>query len=58
MIFVDHPVTGPESHAMAYAGYKNDKAEILDPLIGRKFLTETQLKHVWRGRGIEFNKKD
>ena len=56
MIFVDHPVTGPESHAMAYVEYKNGKAEILDPLSGRKFMTKEQLKKVWHGRGVEFNR--
>jgi len=59
MIFIDNQFTGPESHAVAYMGLNKDKAEIWDPLEGKRFLTKAQLAKIWHGRGIEFqlNKK-
>jgi len=59
MIFIDNQFTGPESHAVAYMGLNKDKAEIWDPLEGKRFLTKDQLAKIWHGRGIEFrlNKK-
>ena len=54
MLFVDHRATGPESHAVAYLGMKEGKAEIWDPIRGLKRLDKTGLTSVWRGRGIEF----
>jgi predicted double-glycine peptidase len=57
MIFIDNQFTGPESHAVAYMGFNKDKAEIFDPLEGRRFLSKNQLAMVWHGRGIEFRLK-
>ncbi len=54
MFFVDHPATGPESHAVAYLGMKEGKAEVWDPIRGLKRLDKKSLASVWRGRGIEF----
>ena len=54
MIFIDNQFTGPESHAVAYMGLNKDKAEIWDPLEGRRFFTKDQLAKIWHGRGIEF----
>ena len=54
MIFIDNQFTGPESHAVAYMGVNQDKAEILDPLEGMRLLTKSQLAKIWHGRGIEF----
>lgn len=54
MIFIDNQFTGPESHAVAYMGLNKDKAEIWDPLEGKRFLTKDQLAKIWHGRGIEF----
>ena len=54
IIFVDNQSTGPESHAVAYMGFNKDKAEILDPLEGRRFLSKSELAKIWHGRGIEF----
>jgi hypothetical protein len=54
MFFVDHPATGPESHAVAYLGMKEGKAEVWDPIRGLKRLDRKSLASVWRGRGIEF----
>lgn len=54
MIFIDNQFTGPESHAVAYMGLNKDKAEIWDPLEGRRFLAKNQLAKIWHGRGIEF----
>ncbi len=55
MIFIDNQFTGPESHAVAYMGLNKDKAEIFDPLEGRRFLSKNQLAKIWHGRGIEFS---
>ena len=54
MIFIDNQFTVPESHAVAYMGFNKDKAEIFDPLEGRRFLSKNQLAKIWHGRGIEF----
>jgi hypothetical protein len=54
MLFVDHRATGPESHAVAYLGTKEGKAEIWDPIGSLKRLDKRDLASVWRGRGIEF----
>jgi predicted double-glycine peptidase len=56
MIFVDHPVTGPESHAVGYMGYNNKEIEIWDPLVGKTFTETILFKKIWHGRGIEFQK--
>lgn len=52
MLFVDHPDTGPESHAVAFMRFAHDQAEIWDPLVGKRFLTRSQLAATWHGRGI------
>jgi predicted double-glycine peptidase len=57
MVFIDNQFTGPESHAVAYMGFNKDKAEIFDPLEGRRFLSKNQLAKIWHGRGIEFGLK-
>ena len=57
MIFIDNQFSGPESHAVAYMGLNKDRAEIWDPLEGRRFLTKNQLAKIWHGRGIEFRLK-
>ena len=54
MIFIDHPAAGDESHAVAYMGINKGKAEIWDPLEGKRYLDVRQLKKIWHGRGIEF----
>ena len=55
MLFVDNQFTGPESHAVAYMGFNKDKAEIFDPLEGRRLLSKNELTKIWHGRGIEFS---
>lgn len=55
MLFIDNQFTGPESHAVAYMGFKEDKAEIFDPLEGRRLLSKNELAKIWHGRGIEFS---
>jgi hypothetical protein len=54
MLFVDHPVTGPESHAVAFIGFAHGQAEIWDPLEGKRFLDKSQLAQIWHGRGLIF----
>lgn len=56
MLFVDNQFTGPESHAVAYMGFNKDKAEIFDPLEGRRLLSKNELAKIWHGRGIEFRR--
>jgi hypothetical protein len=55
MLFIDNQFTGPESHAVAYMGFNQDKAEILDPLEGRRLLSKNELAKIWHGQGIEFS---
>jgi hypothetical protein len=57
MLFVDNQFTGPESHAVAYMGFNKNKAEIFDPLEGRRLLSKKELAKIWHGRGIEFGLK-
>jgi ABC-type bacteriocin/lantibiotic exporter with double-glycine peptidase domain len=57
MLFVDNQFTGPESHAVAYMGFNKNKAEIFDPLEGRRLLSKNELAKIWHGRGIEFGLK-
>ena len=53
MIFINLlPI--PESHAVLYMGSRKEKAEIWDPLSGKRFWTKEKLKEVWHGRAIEF----
>jgi hypothetical protein len=56
MLFVDNQFTGPESHAVAYMGFNKNKAEIFDPLEGRRLLSKNELAKIWHGRGIEFRR--
>ena len=54
MMFVNNQFTGPESHAVAYMGIRNGRAEIWDPLEGRRLYGEIELAKIWHGRAIEF----
>jgi hypothetical protein len=54
MLFVDHPATGPESHAVAFMQFAKDHAEIWDPLVGKRFLTKRQLAEIWHGHAVLF----
>jgi hypothetical protein len=54
MIFIGCPSAGTESHAVAYMGFHEGKAEIWDPVRGKRFLDKNQLGRIWHGRGIEF----
>jgi predicted double-glycine peptidase len=53
MFFIGHPMTGPESHVVAYMGFYEDKAEIWDPLQGKIYMKKKDLYRIWEGRGIE-----
>jgi predicted double-glycine peptidase len=53
MLFVDHPATGAESHVVALASSNREHAEILDPLSGRLWMTEAQLREIWHGKALE-----
>ncbi len=57
MLFIDHPMTGPESHAVVCMGFRDGKAEIRDPLhYDIRFQSKEELAKVWHGRGIEFGR--
>jgi hypothetical protein len=56
MIFIDNQFTGPESHAAAYLGLDTGKAEIWDPLEGKRLLRKNELRKIWHGRGIEIRR--
>lgn len=58
MLFVDHPVTGPETHAVAYMALHQGKAEVWDPLVGKRWLTQPQLAQIWHGHGLVFASTD
>jgi hypothetical protein len=53
MLMIDHPLAGPESHAVAYMGTVQGEVEIWDPLDGRRMLTPEALGAIWSGRAIE-----
>jgi hypothetical protein len=60
LLFVDHPATGPESHAVGYMGNVGVKAEIWDPLSGKVLMGAEELRKIWHGRAIEmrgFNRR-
>ncbi len=53
MIFVDHPMTGPESHAAALMAVSGDQAEVWDPLWGKRQFSHQELAKRWHGFAIE-----
>lgn len=58
IVFIDHPETGPESHAVAYMGPALDRFEIWDPLLGRKFFTAAEMTGQWAGHGVTCRKQE
>ncbi len=52
---VGHPVTGPESHAVAYMGRADGKFEIWDPLSGKVYMSPKQIYQIWLGKAMEFS---
>lgn len=56
MFFVDNPLIGQESHAVAYLGQEDGKFRIWDPLMGVLNLGVEGVEAIWRGRGIEFRR--
>ena len=54
MLFVDHPLAGPEAHAVAYMGWEQGQAAIWDPLSGKTWLSQQALARIWHGRGLTF----
>ncbi|MGA1871938.1 MAG: cysteine peptidase family C39 domain-containing protein [bacterium] len=55
MLFIDHPLTGPESHAVVYVGSLNGRAEIWDSVMGKRFFSENDLTFIWHCKAIEIN---
>ena len=53
MLFVDHPLVGPEGHAVALMALDQGQAEVWDPLWGRRLFSPAQLRHSWHGMAIE-----
>ena len=58
MLFIDHPATGPESHAVAALARHDypDRLVIWDPLVGARVFTCDLLAIVWGGHGISFTR--
>ena len=52
ILYVDE-LSGPESHAVLYAGRAENRFVVLNPLVGRELLDDTALLAIWHGRGIE-----
>lgn len=53
MIFVDHPLTGPESHAVVLMASSAKQAEVWDPLWGKRLWPPAELATRWHGFAIE-----
>ena len=53
MLFIDHPMTGPESHAVALMVASASQAEVWDPLYGKRLFTPQELAKRWHGFAIE-----
>ena len=53
MIFVDHPLTGPESHAAALIKTTSGRVEVWDPLWGKRLWSSSELTRRWHGFAIE-----
>ncbi|MEM7262241.1 MAG: cysteine peptidase family C39 domain-containing protein [Planctomycetota bacterium] len=53
ILFVDHPVTGKESHAVALVDRREEAFVIWDPLIGETVLSEDDLRRLWHGYVVE-----
>ena len=58
MLFVGHPVTGPESHAVALvsADTKRGSFTIWDPLEGVKTMDARSVSEIWDGHGVGIEK--
>ena len=53
MIFIDHPLTGPESHAAALMTAGPERVEVWDPLWGKRLWSRQELGQRWHGFAIE-----
>lgn len=53
ILFVDHPATGPEGHAMVLIKREADgRFRVIDPLYGRDLWPRTKLESVWHGLAV------
>jgi len=57
MLFVDHPATGPNSHAVAMMDNTDGLVTIWDPLGGPTRMRPETLLRVWHGFALEFRKE-
>jgi len=57
LLFVDHPATGQESHAVGYMGRVGVKVDIWDPLSGKLLMDVEELRKIWHGKAIEIRRK-
>lgn len=53
MLMIDHPIAGPESHAVTYMSEADGQLEIWDPLEGKRQMTAAALTQIWSGRAID-----
>lgn len=53
MLFINHPATGPESHAVALVqSLAGNQIAFIDPLEGEVVLTMAEFSKKWGGRGL------
>ena len=53
ILYVDNTLLGYESHAVVYLGKGRYGYELWNPLNYKEYLSESEFKEIWHGRGIE-----
>ncbi len=56
MLFIDNAQLGPETHAVAFMGMQEGKAEIWDPLDGKTLHSVEKVKTFWQGKSLQCSK--
>ncbi len=57
ILSVYHPDTGPDTHLVIFMGANDSSMEIWDPLTGKTYVTEPELREVWRGLVVQVERK-
>lgn len=52
ILYIDHPTAGKESHAVLLSGRTGGSFVVLDPLVGRRSMSLTELQSRWHGHGV------
>ena len=50
VLFIYHPITGPQTHTVSCWGQTFKGIEIWDPLDGKRFLSKDELEDLWQGQ--------